>query len=323
MKKISKKEIQENLEKNLVDELKKERPKYCFKCLMEGVAVICPFKKFLYENENLQKITNISSKNRILAKFHFKEKKGIIEKESYEYDSVCEKIKRFKNKKEKKIRELKEKTNPPHYSPGWSVSVSGSLHGIPSYIAAAKRLGIPLYNPQGEYNGYGYERLPLHIDIDDKHERIKAYLHIKKESDRAKKEKAEKEAKKNSSGKPILSYVDKWAARLAKLTGITIDEAKDIAEEKLNSKEEDIDAMEDRQCDRYSIQRQKLINKMRRTNPLRRIEDESHAYAILAASDRHNNTDYEEKLEEGRELRAMGEIEDAKEYARQNYTKNY
>ena len=60
---------------------------------------------------------------------------------------------------------------------------------------------------------------------------------------------------------------------------------------------------------------------MERANPLRPIKDYEHAQAILAASDRHNNTDYEYKLEEGRELRARGECDDVKEYARLEMSK--
>jgi hypothetical protein len=67
--------------------------------------------------------------------------------------------------------------------------------------------------------------------------------------------------------------------------------------------------MECRQGERYSIQREKLINKMRRENPLRRITDIDHAQAILTASHRHTQTNYENLLDEGRDLAASGNIE--------------
>ena len=69
-----------------------------------------------------------------------------------------------------------------------------------------------------------------------------------------------------------------------------------------------------------SVRRGKLIAKMERENPLRYIKNEEHAQNILAASERHNNSDYEDKLEEGRELAASGDIDRAevKEYARNN-----
>ena len=76
--------------------------------------------------------------------------------------------------------------------------------------------------------------------------------------------------------------------------------------------------MEERQDDRYSRRRDSLIGKMRRENPLRRIEGEEHARAILAASERHNTTDYEYQLEHGREEATMGNIErdEVKNFAR-------
>jgi hypothetical protein len=104
--------------------------------------------------------------------------------------------------------------------------------------------------------------------------------------------------------------IEKWAKRLAKLTDITIGEAKKIAEEKIEYKEEKICEMEDRQAlEHYSRKRESLINKMRRENPLRRIEDEEHAQRIIAASERHNNSNYEDQLDKARELAQFGEID--------------
>ena len=68
----------------------------------------------------------------------------------------------------------------------------------------------------------------------------------------------------------------------------------------------------------------KIINKIDRSNPLRYIRDEQHAYGIINASNRHNYTDYEYKLDEGRELAEKGEIDysEVRNYARNNYTYN-
>lgn len=114
-----------------------------------------------------------------------------------------------------------------------------------------------------------------------------------------------------------------WARRLAKLAEIEVDDAMMIAEDKQAYHDEKIFELENRQCVRYSREREKLISRMQRENPLRRIRDAEHAYAILAASDRHNNTDYESQLEEARELAELGEIDrgDVREYARQNFRK--
>jgi hypothetical protein len=112
-----------------------------------------------------------------------------------------------------------------------------------------------------------------------------------------------------------------WAKRLAKLTDISVEDAKSIAREKQNYKIEKINEMIDKNCDRYSRMRDRLISKMERENPLRRIKDVEHARAILIAHDRHTNSNYESLLEEGRELAKFGEIErgEVKEFARSNF----
>ncbi len=58
---------------------------------------------------------------------------------------------------------------------------------------------------------------------------------------------------------------------------------------------------------------------MMRENPLRRIEDEEHANRIVGASNRHKNSNYEEKLEELRNDAKWGLIDyaDVRERARQ------
>ena len=120
---------------------------------------------------------------------------------------------------------------------------------------------------------------------------------------------------------------DAWAKRLVKcLDGIqeydwvTLDVAKGIAEEKDDYKTEQINMMEDRQNYRYSMKREKLINRMRRENPLRRIEGTDHAIAIIKASNRHRNSNYEYLLDEYRVEAQLGNIDrsEVKELARQN-----
>lgn len=121
--------------------------------------------------------------------------------------------------------------------------------------------------------------------------------------------------------KPIKTEQEKienWAKRLSKLTSITYEEALIIADEKKDYQDEQVAELEERQSERYSIQRQKLINKIEKSNPLRYIKNSEHAKAIIIASDRHHSN-YDNLLEEGRELVRMGEIENAKDYARANY----
>ena len=121
--------------------------------------------------------------------------------------------------------------------------------------------------------------------------------------------------------KKSVDKVAQWCNRLVKLTGITLEDARQIADEKLAYQDECIAEVEERQQKRYSLQRSKLISKMKRENPLRRIVDADHAYAILSASRRHNNTNYDSLLEEYRDEARMGNIDhvDVRELARQNY----
>ena len=129
---------------------------------------------------------------------------------------------------------------------------------------------------------------------------------------------------KKTTTKKVKSYEevrDEWARSLVKKSknAVTFEDAQIIAEEKLKYKDERIDAMRSRQDERYSIKREKLIEKMKRENPLRRIIDYDHALAIIDASNRHNKTSYDKFLQEAHELERYGEIErgTAKEWARE------
>jgi hypothetical protein len=187
------------------------------------------------------------------------------------------------------------------------------LDGNRTLINKVKAAGITTYNPKGSYNGYGYEKLPLVASLENEKD-VKKMKSILAEIEKNKEEKPKKKGKNQEE------IIEAWAKRLSKLVEIDYEEAMNIAKEKIEYKEEKIAEVEERQTEHYSVKRQKLINKMYRENPLRRIIDECHARAIIAASDRHNYTDYEYLLEEGRELAMMGDIEksEIKNYARKN-----
>ena len=165
------------------------------------------------------------------------------------------------------------------------------------------------YHTYGDnYNGYGYQ--------DHYHEYYltakdgKAFLEmLNGKNATEKKVKSDEEVR------------DEWAKSLVRKSknAVTFEDAQSIAEDKLKYKDERIDAMRSRQDERYSIKREKLINKMKRENPLRRIIDYDHALAIIDASNRHNKTSYDKFLEQAHELERYGEIErgTAKEWARQ------
>lgn len=172
-----------------------------------------------------------------------------------------------------------------------------------------RREGFEMYNPQGGWNGYGYERLPLAVKISSSGE-MRRFNKIKQEIENSKK-----------VGVPKKDASVAWAERLAKLTGITVQQAMRIAQIKLDYKQEQIEKLEEKQVEHHSLERAKLIRSLRKENPLRRIENEEHAKAILAAHHRHRNTNYEYMLELAKEKAVVGEIDrsEIKDYARQNY----
>ena len=182
-----------------------------------------------------------------------------------------------------------------------------SLHGDRKLINACRKAGLPLHNPVIGYNRYGtkygYKSVTFSTIGD-----VRKYNKICKEIE-------------NAQEKKVKSYAEKkedWCKRLTKLTEITIEEAREIAKEKEDYQEDQISELEDRQSEHHSRKREVLINKIRRSNPLRYIRDSSHAYNILSASNRHKNTDYESRLKEGRELAQIGDIDgsEVRDYAR-------
>ncbi len=111
-----------------------------------------------------------------------------------------------------------------------------------------------------------------------------------------------------------------WARSLSRLTGVSVETAVDIAEEKLQYRRDKIDEMYERQYACYSSRREKLINKMVRENPLRKINGKAHARRILEASVRHNDSNYEMLLEAAKDRAKWGEMtmKEARQEARQN-----
>jgi len=171
------------------------------------------------------------------------------------------------------------------------------LNGDRHLINFCRTKKIKIYNPKGDWNGYGYERMPMVAEATDEEA-----IAIASEKENYQKIKLKKIKLKKD-------YVEVWCARLCKLVGISLDEARSIASQKKEYQEKQIEELEDRQSDRYSVHRQKIINSIERSNPLRRIVDVAHAQAILAASHRHQDTDYEDKLVECREEASWGIID--------------
>lgn len=179
-------------------------------------------------------------------------------------------------------------------------------------IYAVKKAGIHTYHPQGSWNGYGYETLPLVAEITSLSE-MRKFNKIKKELEQKPRPKVKTDEEKKLA----------WAKRLVRLLAddddynLTVEEALEIADEKVNYHIERINELKDRQYKQNSVRRDSLINKLSRQNPLRYIKDEYHAHKIMDAHHRHHDTCYDYYLREVHEMEEDGELEKgyAKEYA--------
>lgn len=208
------------------------------------------------------------------------------------------------------------------------------MNGDRALINRVKKAGIETYNPRGEWNGYGYERLPLVAVITSLSDQRK-FNKIRRELEAERQAKPPKPKKIRTQGE----IVEAWGKRLVKLYNafvdrsialggddydeedkLTLDEAEDIALEKLRYQTERINEMIDRQCQQYSQKRESLIRKMERENPLRRIKNENHAVAIMEAHWRHTHG-YDADLRYAHELEENGDIEKgtARDVARAMY----
>lgn len=196
----------------------------------------------------------------------------------------------------------------------WRKVWSGSLRGkIKEYISTHK-----VYEEHyGEnWNGFGYQDKFNNFFFNSR----KDFLAL-----------IEEKARKPKMVKTWAQVRDTWAKRLVRLlsncTGyewVTMDIARSIAEDKNDYKRQQIEKVEAKQYDNYSTKRATLIRKMERENPLRRIEDEQHAIAIIHASRRHKNSNYEYLLDEYRHEAELGLIDrsEVKEKARMNMNFN-
>lgn len=170
------------------------------------------------------------------------------------------------------------------------------------------RLAVHYYG--SDYNGYGYST--------ENYE----YLMRPKDAKVVKEMLAERTvAAEKRKTRPEVNPRAAWCRRLAKLTGISQEDAERIADEKIEAQYNQIAKLEKRQSTLgYSVKREKLIHRIGWSNPLRRIKDEDHAFAILHASVRHNSSDYDRELENAREMAACGELDwsEVKDYAREH-----
>ena len=173
-------------------------------------------------------------------------------------------------------------------------------------ICRIKKAGIRTFHPKGRWNGYGYEQLPLVAEIQSLSD-MRKFNKIVRELGQ------ERQTAKPQRVRTHEEVITAWAKRLVKMYNqyleeneiseddedkITLEEAIEIANSKLQAKDREIKKLEDRQDDRYSVKREKLINKKARENPLRWIKDSYHANCIVEAHIRHTDTCYDSILED-------------------------
>ena len=117
--------------------------------------------------------------------------------------------------------------------------------------------------------------------------------------------------------------VQTWVRQMSKYVDTPDETLEIIAREKLGYKAHQIQELEERQQERgYSVRRQVIIDRVRRSNPLRRVESPEHANRILAAHNRHTQTNYEAQLTAAHRKEWWGDMVpgQAREYARTTMT---
>lgn len=213
-----------------------------------------------------------------------------------------------RGKDERKFKRIPTFESVSH-TPLFKEVVSGfRMAGKVKLFINKNRLAVHRFG--SDYNGYGYSTDNIEYLLRPKDAKVVMQMLADRSAAADKRKTPSKNDQKAA-----------WCRRLVKLTGISLEIAERIADEKLEAKNRQINELLERQVSRrYSVKREKLINEIARSNPLRRIENEEHAFAILQASVRHNSSDYDSKLEEAREMVAWGELapSEVKEYARKN-----
>ena len=120
-----------------------------------------------------------------------------------------------------------------------------------------------------------------------------------------------------------INLANSWCNKLSKLTGISYERSMEILKEKIDYKQKQIGDLSEKQKIKYSAKRQKIIDNIHSSNPIKEIENSEHAYAIVAASNRHQNTDYEYALSCAKNIRKSTDDKnfDVRSFARSNTIK--
>lgn len=279
-----------------------------YRCMPAYIINIQPIKTGLAVTSRYRRASGSNNKGDIKDFYRF----DYVEL-TPEFDKIINDI----AEKQAKRKELKEKPefNCNQKSKKWKTENTKKISIYNKIIMqnACKELKIPIHEYK-EWNGYGMEIMDKYIYATPGTLKKINEIVQKKEVKKAPRELLNTEEK----------IIERWAKRLSKLTGISLEEATEIAEEKLEYKEDKIAEMIKRDNLHSSVRRYKLIKKMERENPLRRIEDKEHAYVIIGASNRHRYSNYDTLLDEAHQLEAIGEIKrgTAKEYAHQNLNRH-
>ncbi|GBF44565.1 hypothetical protein LPTSP2_38680 [Leptospira ellinghausenii] len=182
-------------------------------------------------------------------------------------------------------------------------------------IAILNKLEIPFRKIYGQWNGYGYPTLGRSIDLRNG-VMIQEIIELLNNLHNFYSGKTIKRKQKRK----IITEEDNikaWANRLAKLVNasndetlnmLTMEEALEIAEAKIQNRERKIEKLAKKQFEKYSKPRQHLINILSRKKPLQRIENISQAKEILEDYYKYNKANYYKILKDKSKLTEFGII---------------
>ena len=144
------------------------------------------------------------------------------------------------------------------------------LNGDRRLINVCRKAGLNVIEQRGEFNGYGYERLPLACEITTEQE-LERFLDVSKKC---------KEIRLEESEKKKVS----WIKRLAKLAVTVCEKAAAIAAYLLDEKDKKIAELEASPLNN-PVDQERELNRLMRSNPLKRIVDADQAKLIVDTHD--------------------------------------
>ena len=172
-----------------------------------------------------------------------------------------------------------------------------SLMGNRKLINACRKNGLELFNPTGDWNGYGYERLLMHVRIETVGQ-MRLFNKLEKQCQPIPKPEISEE-----------EYREQWVDKLTRWTRISKDQAIEIADAKEDYYSARLNKLIELNNRTESDKYYRLMRKLEDQGRLPKIKNKEHAHAIVSAHLRHTTSDYEFQLEAAKDLAQNGEID--------------